>query len=186
MKRQTELRTISAEKSATAGKAVSRAPETIPTITSEFGNIMSALGSMERLLEDAFRRPFLGWLPSREIFREPGAFGEVAFYPTADVYEHGNEVVVRCELPGLKREDIDVKFTDDNTLVISGERKSEEKTEKGDYLRHECSYGAFKRALNLPEGCDHEKAKASYKDGVLEIRVPKSEEVSKAWSVPIE
>ena len=97
----------------------------------------------------------------------------------------GSEVVVRCELPGMKREDISVKFTDDSTIAISGERKAVEKIERSDYLRHECSYGAFKRMVNLPEGCDHEKAKASFNDGVLEIRIPKSETTSKAWTVPI-
>ena len=74
-----------------------------------------------------------------------------------------------------------------NTLVLSGERKSEEKIEKSGYLRQESSYGAFSRTLTLPEGIDHEKAKASYKDGILEIRIPKSEEaLGKTWTVQIE
>lgn len=177
MKRQSELRSVSRE----TGR-----PETgreLAPFTSEFGSIMSSLGSMERMLEDTFRRPF--WSPFRDIFREFGTAGEVYLYPSVDVYEHGSEVVVRCELPGMKREDISVKFTDDPTIVISGERKAVEKIERSDYLRHECSYGAFKRMVNLPEGCDHEKAKASFNDGVLEIRIPKSETTSKAWTVPI-
>ncbi len=178
MKRQSELRSVSREHAAKPATGRELAP-----FTSEFGSIMSSLGSMERMLEDTFRRPF--WSPFRDVFKEVGKFGEEYFYPTVDIYEHGNEVVVRCELPGLKRDDISVKFTDESTLAISGERKSDEKIERSDYLRHECSYGAFKRIVNLPEGCDHEKAKASYNDGVLEIRIPRSETTSKSWTVPI-
>jgi HSP20 family protein len=187
MPRHTTIRSLSREHP--AEKSVeSRAHELIPA-SSEFGSIMSSLGSMERLLEETFRRPFFGmdWLPFRDRLREWSAFGEVPYYPAVDVYEHGNDVMVRCEIPGMTRDDIKVKFVDDTTLVLSGERKSEEKVEKGDYLRHECSYGAFSRTLSLPESVDHKKAKASYKDGVLEIRIPKSEKsLKKAWTVPIE
>jgi HSP20 family protein len=178
MKRQSELRSVSKEHAAKHETGHGMVP-----YTSEFGSIMSTLGSMERMLEESFKRPF--WSPFRDIFREFGTAGEAYFYPTVDVYEQGNEVVVRCELPGMKRDDICVKFSDDSTLVISGERKSDEKIERSDYLRHECSYGTFKRIVNLSESCDYEKAKASYKDGVLEIRIPRSEEKSKAWTVPI-
>ncbi len=174
MKRQSELRSVSRESE--SGR------ELVPH-TSEFGSIMSTLGSMERILEDAFRRPFLS--PFRDIFREFGAAGETLFYPAVNVLEHDKDVIVKCELPGISKDDISLKFTDDYTLVISGERKSDEKIERSDYLRHEISYGAFKRIVNLPEGCDHEKAKASYKDGVLEVLIPKSETVSKTWTVPI-
>ncbi len=87
----------------------------------------------------------------------------------------------------MNRDDINIKFLDANTLVLSGERKFEEKVEKGDYLRHECSYGEFNRTLSLPEGCDYEKAKACYRDGILEITIPKTEEATrKSWTVPIE
>lgn len=182
MARQTSMRSVSKET-----PVEKRAHEIVP-VRSEFGSIMSTLGSMERLMEDAFRRPFFGmnWLPFRDLFREFGMPGEVS-YPTVDVYEHGNEVKVRCELPGMKRDEINVEFIDAKTLVLSGERKSEEKAEKGDYLRHECSYGAFNRTLSLPEGCDYEKAKASYRDGILEITIPKTEEATrKGWTVQIE
>ncbi len=178
MKRQSELRSVSREH---AGKPESGHGMT--PYTSEFGSIMSTLGSMERMLEDSFRRPF--WSPFRDMFKDFGAKGEAYFYPTVDVYEHGNEVTVRCEIPGLKKEDLSLKFTNDSTLVISGERKTDEKIEQRDYLRHECSYGAFKRMVDLPEGCDYEKARASYNNGILEVRIPRSEKASKSWSVPI-
>ncbi len=183
MARHTSLRSVSMEK-----PAEKHAHDIVP-VTREFGSIMSTLGSMERLIEDAFRRPFFGmnWLPFRDLIRDYGMPGEVSYYPTVDVYEHGNEVKIRCELPGMKRDEINVKFLDANTLVLSGERKFEEKVEKGEYLRHECSCGVFSRTLSLPEGCDYEKAKASYRDGILEIAIPKTEETTrKGWTVPIE
>ncbi len=179
MRRQSELRSVSREHPA---KTEYR-NELLPT-SSEFGSIMSALGSMERMLEETVRRPL--WAPVKDIFRDFGTFRESYFHPTVDVFEQGGDVVVKCELPGMKREDISVSFSDDYTLVISGERKSVENIERSDYLSRECSYGSFKRTLSLPEGCDHEKAKASYHDGILEIRIPKSAEVGKSWSVPIE
>jgi HSP20 family protein len=187
MSRHSSIRSVGREH-AEEKPVESRAQENVP-VTSEFGSIMSSLGSMERLLEDTFRRPFTGtnWLPFKDMFREFGRFGENANIPVVDVYEHDTDVIVKCELPGMKRDDINVKFVDNNTLVLSGERKSEEKIEKSGYLRQECTYGAFSRTLNLPEGLVHEKAKASYKDGILEIRIPKSEEaISKTWTIPIE
>ncbi len=178
MKRHSELRSVSRE-----GAARSETGHEPTPYTSEFGSIMSALGSMERMLEESFRRPF--WSPFKDIFREFGTVGETFFYPAVDLYERGNEVVVRCELPGLKKDDISLKFSDKSTLVISGERKSDEKVERGDYHRHEFTYGGFKRIVNLPGECDHEKAKASYRDGILEVRIPKSETTGKSWTVPI-
>lgn len=177
-KRESELRSVSREQAARPETGRDLAP-----YTSEFGSIMSTLGSMERLLEDTFRRPIFS--PFKDIFREFGTVGEGLFYPTVDLYEYENEVIVKCDLPGMKKDDISLKFVDESTLVISGERKSVEKIERNDYLRHESSYGAFKRTLSLPEGCDCDKASASYKDGVLEIHVPRSETIRKGLTIPI-
>lgn len=74
----------------------------------------------------------------------------------------------------------------ENSLVISGEKKSEEKVEQKDYLRLERSYGSFSRSLRLPEGVDTEKARASFKDGILEIRIPKTEPTSIVRQVKVE
>lgn len=186
VKRESDFRTISSDKSSSIPerRTEARAPDTIQSRTSEFGSIMSMLGSLERMVQETFRRPFFGW-PMRDMFGQYGLTGDVGFHPLVDVYEEGNELIIRCELPGLSKENIEVTFTDENTLVISGERACDEKFEKG-AVRRECSYGVFKRSLTLPEGCEPEKAKAEYKDGILQVHVPKSEQTRKGHSVKVE
>ena len=98
--------------------------------------------------------------------------------PTIDIFEESNDVVVKAELPGIKKEDIDVKVTD-TTITISGEKKKEEKVENKDYYRMESSYGSFTRAFSLPSEVQTDRVKAQYKDGILEIRIPKTEEAKK-------
>ncbi len=97
-----------------------------------------------------------------------------AWAPALDVREDKDNFIVRTELPGLKREDIDVSLQD-GALVISGER-NEEKVEEGvEVHRQERYYGKFQRALTLPEPVAADKVKADYKDGVLTVTLPKTE-----------
>jgi len=91
--------------------------------------------------------------------------------PDIDVSQHDNEFVVRADVPGMKKEDVSVDVTD-NDITISGERRLEEETERGGVYRSERSYGTFFRTIPLPEGAIADQAKASFKDGVLEIRMP--------------
>ena len=98
--------------------------------------------------------------------------------PTVDIFEEGGDVVVKAELPGMRKEDIDVKLTE-NTVTISGEKKKEEKIEKKNYYRMERSYGSFTRAFSLPAEVQTDKAKAQFAEGILQIRVPKTEEAKK-------
>lgn len=98
-----------------------------------------------------------------------------AWAPVLDVREDKDNFVIRAELPGLKREEIEVSLQD-GALVISGERKFE-KTEEGvEVHRQERYYGKFQRALTLPEPVAADKVKADYKDGVLTVTLPKTEE----------
>jgi HSP20 family protein len=130
---------------------------------------------MEKRFEDFFRRPFSSmpfWL-SR--LRMPEVEEVV---PSVDIVKEGDDIVVKAELPGMKKEDIDVSLTKD-TITISGEKKKEEKIEKKDYYSLERSYGSFKRSFSLPAEVRTEKASAKFKDGVLEIRIPKTEEAKK-------
>lgn len=95
--------------------------------------------------------------------------------PAVDVHEDKEQFVVKADVPGLQREDIDITVEGD-LLVIKGEKKEEsEKKEKG-VLRSERFHGWFQRAIELPGGVDASKVKASYKNGVLEITVPKRED----------
>jgi len=95
--------------------------------------------------------------------------------PALDVYEDKDTLTVKAELPGMKKEDIDISLHD-GCLSISGERKSEEKFEKADVYRAERFVGRFQRALTLPSPVAVDKVKAQYKDGVLTITLPKTEE----------
>ncbi len=92
--------------------------------------------------------------------------------PRVDVFERNGDLVVKAELPGVNRDDIEVTL-DDGDLVIRGERKTEQEVKEDSYYRMERSYGSFQRRLSLPPGVKPDDVKASYADGVLEIRVPK-------------
>lgn len=95
--------------------------------------------------------------------------------PAIDVYNTPDSYIIKADLPGMKRENIDVAVEGD-ILVLKGEKK-EEKEEKGkDFLKRERMIGSFSRTLKLPGEVDAEKIAASYKDGVLEINLPKKEE----------
>lgn len=125
---------------------------------------------MERWFEEALNRPFFApaWLPR---LRFPDIAGELA--PSVDIYEEGLDVVVKAEVPGIRREDIEVNLSGD-LLTISGTKRAEEKVERKDFHRVERSYGSFTRRLKIPVETQTDKAKASFKDGVLEIRIPKT------------
>jgi HSP20 family protein len=142
---------------------------------SPFQEMERRFQEMERRFEDLFRRPFSllpSWMPRLKM----PEIEEVS--PSMDIFTEGDNVVVKAELPGMKKEDIDVSLTED-TITISGEKKKEEKIEKKDYYSCERSYGSFKRSFSLPSEVQTEKASAKFKNGVLEIRIPKTEEAKK-------
>ena len=95
--------------------------------------------------------------------------------PAVDIFEDREEIVVKAELPGLRQEDIDIELTGD-TLTLKGERKFEDAPRKDNYVRVERAYGQFQRSFTIGVPVRHDGVKASYKDGILEIRLPKSEE----------
>lgn len=97
------------------------------------------------------------------------------FGPAVDVTETKDEYKVSVELPGMSRDDVDLTV-DQGRLQISGEKKQEKKDEGEDYLRVERSYGSFSRSIPLPANVDEDKIAASFKNGVLTIHVPKTEE----------
>ena len=95
--------------------------------------------------------------------------------PSVDIAETDNEVVVTAELPGVEQDNVDITITDD-VLTLKGEKKEEKEVKEKNYHRIERSYGSFQRSISLPAGVQADKAKATYKDGVLHITVPKAEE----------
>jgi HSP20 family protein len=96
--------------------------------------------------------------------------------PALDVYNESGSTVIKAELPGVNKEDIDLSI-DQGELVIRGERKSEERTEETNYVRMERSYGSFYRRLPLPKGVTEDDISATQADGVFEVRIrqPESE-----------
>ncbi len=99
---------------------------------------------------------------------------EMMWYPAINLEETEDKFIVKAELPGMSKEDIKVQVTEDG-ILISGERKFEKEEKGKTYHRVEMAYGKFQRAIAFPAPVEPDKAKASYKDGILVIEVPKSE-----------
>lgn len=95
--------------------------------------------------------------------------------PAVDIYDNGDRIVIKSELPGVDKKDINIDLKD-RVLTIKGERSFENDVNEGNYYRRERSWGTFQRSFNLPAFLDPEKVKADYKDGVLTVEIPKPEE----------
>jgi len=120
---------------------------------------------MERLLEEPMLRTMAGneeW-PLK------------AWVPPCDIFETDKELVMKFELPEVKKEDVEVKV-EQNVLTLHGERKFEEKTDRENYHRVERHYGEFMRSFNVPLYVDAARINAEFKEGVLTITLPKNEE----------
>jgi HSP20 family protein len=100
---------------------------------------------------------------------------EPTFRPALDVEENAEEFIVRVDIPGMNQKDVKVSLMGE-TLTIRGERKNERTTKDGNVRRVERSYGAFERSITLDAPVRNDKVTATYRDGVLEIHVPKAEE----------
>jgi len=148
----------------------------VPRRRERFADLLRLPDEIDRLFRDLWG----DLLPAREEWLAPVG----VTFPVVDVYESNGELVVKAELPGMKREDIDVSYRD-GMLTIQGERKEEKEVKEGNYHRRESAYGAFKRVIQLPYEVKAEDAKATYKDGVLEIRFPKLEEKEKGTKIQI-
>lgn len=137
-------------------------------------HLLRSFEDMERVFEDFFPRFLLPHykhgLASTGTLTTPFE-GRM---PKVDIVDRDDEVFVRAELPGVDKKDIKISMTD-NTVTIKGETHKEEKEEKGDYYRCETSHGSYTRTLILPAEVNSEKADAKFKDGVLELTLPKME-----------
>ena len=119
---------------------------------------------MNRLFDDAGR-------PWRTD--EPAA--TTSWSPSVDIFETEGEIVVKAELPGMDRKDIQLNL-ENNVLSLRGERKFQKETKDDNYHRIERSYGVFSRAFSIPATVDEERIRADYKDGVLKIVLPKKDQ----------
>jgi HSP20 family protein len=114
-----------------------------------------------------------GFDPFKKLAEENWSLA--AWSPTCDIFETDNEIVVKAELPEVKKEDVNVSI-ENNVLTIRGERKFSEETKKENYHRLERSYGEFFRSFTLPGFVDAGKVNAEFKDGMLRVTLPKREE----------
>lgn len=126
---------------------------------------------MERMFDDFWGRRMRPWWPER--WSLPAVL-EIS-PPAVDLYEEKDDIVVKVELPGMDKDNIEVNLTD-HTLTIKGKKKKEEEIKEENYYKSERSYGSFVRTLELPRDVHADKVKASFKNGILEVRLPKTEE----------
>ena len=134
----------------------------------------SPFAELNRLREEinrVFERPGQAFLE-----RSAGFFG--GWTPSLDVFEEKDNVIVKAELPGMKKEDIEVTLAGE-MLSISGERKEEKESKDAENYRSERYFGRFQRSVTLPHQVDPNKIQASYKDGILTVTLPKSEEAKR-------
>jgi HSP20 family protein len=109
--------------------------------------------------------------------------GAQRWVPAMDLVEHDDHFLLRADLPGLKQEDVSIELND-GSLTVSGERKAEHDQRERGFYRLERQFGTFSRTLTLPDGIDGEQIKASFTNGVLEVRIPKPEQ-RKPRRIPI-
>jgi HSP20 family protein len=144
---------------------------------SPFGFMRRFSEEMDRLFEDfGFGQGIIAPTFERGL-DQLGALGKGAWAPQVEVVERNNELVIRTDLPGMKKDDVQVDI-DENSLVIQGERRSEQEEDGEGYYRTERSYGRFYRRIPLPKGVDPDEASADFRDGVLEITLPVPKEVA--------
>lgn len=125
------------------------------------------LGRIEQEMEDLFQRFFRGWAETRWDTEPRG------WAPAVDVIDRKEEVLVRADLPGLTEKDMELTLHE-GTLNIRGQRKEEREAKEEDYYSCERRLGTFSRSLMVPPGINAEKISASFRDGVLEIHLPKT------------
>ncbi len=128
-------------------------------------DIMSVRDEMNRLFGEVFGRTNGG---------QEGSWFSGAWTPPVDIYETDEALILQVELPGLSKDEVSVELKD-NTLVLRGERKHSHEVKEENYQRMERTYGAFQRSFVLPATVDQNRVMASFKDGVLELKLPKAE-----------
>lgn len=127
------------------------------------GQLTSVRDELNRLFNSSFG----------ELGRASDLFG--MWTPALDLYEGKEEFVVRAELPGMKKQDIEISLHE-GALSVSGERKAEEQSDESQAHRRERFFGRFQRTLELPKSVKAQEVKATYKDGILTVTLPKTEE----------
>jgi HSP20 family protein len=164
------------DKTTNKKKVTAAAPEPVAAATPKVGSTRTPtmLDPFDRFWIDDFM-PWLSDLGQRWPTRMFGELAEMRGSIRVEELVDGNDAVIRAELPGMEPGDIDVSVNDDR-LTIKGERRSRTETTEDDTFRSEFRYGSFTRVMPLPDGALADNIKASYVDGVLELRIPVAED----------
>jgi len=128
-----------------------------------FRDLMAMQDRMTRMIDETLSR----------IWKEEVRQG--VWSPAVDIVERGDEVILKVDLPEVNQNEIDIR-TEENTLIVQGERKFIKESSEENYLQVERPYGAFRRTFSIPRAIDQEGIRASYKDGVLRVVLPKKQE----------
>ena len=126
---------------------------------------LQELSDLRRRMLQVFDEPF-----SLSLFREP-----LGWMPDVDITEKNGDIVVKAELPGMKRDEVEIEI-EGNVLTLKGEKKEETEEKEKEHYLYECSYGAFQRSFTLPTTVKEDQVKAEFSEGVLRITLPKSGE----------
>jgi HSP20 family protein len=144
--------------------------EAFPSFADPYRMLDRFADEMDRVFEDfGLGRSWLG--PRMAEWSRPRLRRTEGWLPSIEMLQRNNQLVIRADLPGLTKDDVRVDVTEE-AVTIQGERRREHEEEKGGVYRSECSYGSFARVIPLPQGAMTDQAKASFKDGVLEIAMP--------------
>ena len=138
-----------------------------------FDELTSLRESMERLFDDLFTTR-----------RSGRALAPAQWEPAVELFETEGDVVFRAEMPGIDPQQVDVTVTED-TLTVKGEARTEQEQKGRNYYRRELRYGSFERAVGLPASVQADQAKATCRQGILEVRIPKAER-GRAKSIKVE
>ena len=137
---------------------------------------------VDKLIENYFDEPFKRFIHERfPRFEAITGIGKIS--PSVDMYEKDDEIVVKAELPGMEKDKINISVSD-GVLTLKGEVKKEKEVKEEDYYYSERSFGSFVRSISLPTKVQEKKIDANYKDGILEITLPKAPE-AKAKEVKV-
>jgi HSP20 family protein len=134
-----------------------------------FRDLVSLQDRMNRLFDESYRSRS-GGTAQEDDWALGGSWA-----PAVDIYEHDGNIVLKAELPGVDPKQVDIRV-ENNTLTLRGERTLDHEVKRDSYHRVERAYGQFTRSFTLPNTVDTEKIKADYKDGVLNLVLPKREE----------
>ncbi|WP_028323709.1 Hsp20/alpha crystallin family protein [Desulfatirhabdium butyrativorans] len=129
-----------------------------------YGAVASLQNSINKLFNDAFARTNVD-----------EDFALSAWKPVVDIFDKDDAIVIHAELPGVKKEDVAIEVKD-NVLTLRGERSESKEIKEDKYYRKERTFGSFHRAFSLPSAINPDTIKATFKDGILEIEIPKPEE----------